>query len=355
MHAFPVGKGCSMKSFPIFRALGALLASASGVPYALADDINQASSQDQATNQNHDGAKGTMDEATNRATIALMDLGELNIPGALSNGYKAYGHYLNHNQLKDLESATNANAGTMNSMAGGMVSGASGSSVAGGESASAITGSPGQDFRDLGHASLYEGPAAAALSQFEQKTGLKREVLVQNIGQLVDEIARTDMPLEEQGMLIEHHYDRFAASMPNREFGGHLATVKAMLPLSLRLSFLSHLLGQRDESALLARAAPKPTPMTSLVAAVVPAAAAPAIAAPAPAGDAAAAPAPTVAAVSDDTPVRDPANTPAMIVGVQSDPSINLTDDDATLFTRVKVRYRSLTPMMERPAAVAAN
>ncbi len=308
-----------------------------------ADSVDQTDAQKQVTSQNNNGSHGTMNEATDSVVIALMELSALNIPGAISNGYDAYGHYLNHKQLSKLQNQTSDNANSMGSIDGsgmalksasttGTGASTSNSGITGGQAAQSSGG-----FAKMDSAALHEGTTGRLLSEFERKSGMKREDLMENIDQLAGEFERADISIEEQNDLIGHHYDQFAASMPNKDFGKGLVTAKSLVSFVGRMGILGHIVGERDSNKLTEKS---PSAMAlNASRSNAPASPAP----PSPTGEQ------RMIASAREAPGAAAREKLELFVGVTEgsehlfDSILGQADESASLFKRVSLRYRTLS------------
>ncbi|MGZ3695066.1 MAG: hypothetical protein ACXWQO_13010, partial [Bdellovibrionota bacterium] len=87
---------------------------------------SQAESQQNAVTTNHHGSDDDQDLAYRNAMKAFMNLAALNIPGAISKGYEAYGNYTNSEKLDDLEARTKHLRNNMDSAGGSIIGATSG-------------------------------------------------------------------------------------------------------------------------------------------------------------------------------------------------------------------------------------
>lgn len=203
-----------------------------------AAEVNQATAQGNAANVNHRGSDDDLDEATTNGMQALMNLASLNIPGAFSKGYEAYGNYINSQKLDELEAKTKNLKNSMTSVTAGAV-GANDKNkgVAGVDSRSEVTGTT--TFSRLSPDFLYQGKAAAVAEEFEKRTGMKREEFLMHLGSATDAKLNFDDP--DLMNKLEQRYQAFKARVTNKDFRDGLEKVEGLFPQALRQKALSEI------------------------------------------------------------------------------------------------------------------
>jgi hypothetical protein len=225
--------------FPIGGALArplALLFVFAFTPSATQGSETQAGAQNTAAIVNYVGSDDSMEAATVSAMTALMNLAALNIPGAFSFGYKAYGQYINSEKLDDLELRTLRNKGRMLSVGGMMVNTAGLDNIGKAQDGeSGISGRP-TTFSRLDPSFLHRGEAAAVAEQFERVTGMSRDDFLRHLGSATD----SDLSYDDPDLLqkVEARYEMFKAEVKNPDFRKKLETAESMFPGPARQELL---------------------------------------------------------------------------------------------------------------------
>lgn len=207
-----------------------LLVSSFSAANSQAEDFSQAGSQETASKLNNRGSDDSMQAATNSAMVAVMNLAALNIPGAFSNGYRAYGQYINSEKLDDLERKNQQRKGSMASIGHAPIGGSAGSSSGGGgKNGGGITGTT---FSRLDPNFLYKGESAEIASEFEKRSGMKREEFLQHLGSATD----SDITFQDPNLLqkIESRFEQFKAGIRNQDFRNGLDRAASMFSPSMR-------------------------------------------------------------------------------------------------------------------------
>ncbi len=161
---------------------------------ATAEEFTQAGAQNTAANLNNRGSDDSLEASSNSAMVAIMNLAALNIPGAFSNGYRAYGQYINSEKLDELESKNLRRKNSMASLGAGMTGGANSSTGSGGKNGGGITGTT---FSRLDPAFMYKGEANDIASEFEKRSGMKREEFLRHLGSATD----SDITFQDPNLL----------------------------------------------------------------------------------------------------------------------------------------------------------
>ena len=263
--------------------------------------------------------------------VAIMNLSALNIPGAFSNGYKAYGQYLNSEKLDDMEAHAKQNKGGLASM------GAGGTASSSSEAARPTT------FSRLDPSYLREGEASEVAAEFESRSGMSRDEFLRQLGSATD----SDLTYEDPDLMpkLEARFNAFTQSIPNKGFRKGLETAKNMVPASLRAEALNKLASLYNETWKDAPpAASGETPMVAATNPPVAAASAPAEEAP---------PAERVPASETSAALAD--KNGGMLLGISQDSnalrdllgSADGNEEGAlTIFEKVSRRYRLLSPAL---------
>jgi hypothetical protein len=200
----------------------------------LASGTTQENAQLQAAYVNYVGSDNSMESATNRAMVAMMNLAALNIPGAFANGYKAYGHYINSEKMDDIEAKALRLQGKMAGTRGPNKGGSSGASGQGQKDRS--SGISGTTFSRLKTDFLYKGEMAEVAAEFEKRSGMKREEFLQHLASATDARLRWDDPQLMQK--LESRFQAFTSRIPNKEFREGLETAANMFPSAARTETL---------------------------------------------------------------------------------------------------------------------
>ena len=207
-------------------ALPLLLSTAQASPPPVPQELTQQSSQHQNAFTNAKGSDDSIDEATNNAMKAFMNLAALNIPGAISKGYQAYGNYLNSEKMDDLEARSKANRGSMNSIVNGLMNAGQGAGAGMGSGAS--SGISGKVYSQMDTGFLYKGEIAETAAEFEKKSGMKREDFFKHMAAGLDSHPTWDDP--NLMAKLEGHFNSFKNAIPNKEFKAGLQAAQDSVP-----------------------------------------------------------------------------------------------------------------------------
>lgn len=209
---------------------------------ALGADPNQAEAQRLAERLNNRGSSDSIDAATTNGITALNNLASLNIPGAITFGYKAYGEYLNSNELDDLERKTAKNKNIMSSVAAGAVSNADTKAQAVNQSASGLSGTP---LSRMDPSALYKGELGAAAELFEKKSGMKREQLLAEL----QEVEANGLSFSDPQLVpkLYSRYKSFMAKIPNKDFKENLEKLEGLVPRPMQEQILGRLQERYNE------------------------------------------------------------------------------------------------------------
>lgn len=223
--------------------LCAIFLSPLAATFTQAAETTQSKAQQEAEELHRKAADLSMQNSTTSAMTALMDLAALNIGGAVSNGYKAYGSYRNSEELdvtadldnylknKMISSGTAFNGGTQSTKASATAKGS------GGISGLTITDT---SFSRLNPSFLRTGDSARVAAEFEKKSGMSREEFLTNLGKISDnKLSANDPQLMDK---MVGRFEAFIAKIPNQEFRGNLEKGIAMIPQSARTGLVAQAL-----------------------------------------------------------------------------------------------------------------
>jgi hypothetical protein len=208
-----------------------------------AEEFTQAGAQNTAANLNNRGSDDSLEASSNSAMVAIMNLAALNIPGAFSNGYRAYGQYINSEKLDDLEAKNLRRKSSMTSIGAGLVGGTNSSSGTGGKNGGGITGTT---FSRLDPSFLYKGEAAEIATEFEKRSGMKREEFLRHLGSATD----SDITFQDPNLLqkVESRFEMFKAGIKNPDFKSGLEKAASMFNPSMRAEAIAKIQAFYDEN-----------------------------------------------------------------------------------------------------------
>lgn len=207
--------------------LGLALCISSG---AFAAEFTQEGAQKTAEQLNHIASDDSLQASSNSAMMAIMNLSALNIPGAFSNGYRAYGQYINSEKLDNMEAKAISNKGAMATI---------GSAVAAQAQNTAAGSARATSFSRLDPSYLYKGESAAVADEFEKRSGMRREEFLKQLGEATDSDLTWDDPSLMQK--LEGRFQKFTNAIPNKDFKKGLETAASMMPASARSEALGKL------------------------------------------------------------------------------------------------------------------
>lgn len=197
---------------------------------AHAAEYTQEGAQKTSEELNNLASNNSLRAASNSAMMALMNLSALNIPGAFSNGYRAYGQYINSEKLDNMEAKAITNKGGMASL---------GSTVATQAKNSASGAARATSFSRLDPSYLYKGESAVVAEEFEKRSGMRREEFLRQLGDATD----SDLTWGDPALMqkLDARFQRFTNAIPNKDFKKGLETAASMMPASARSEALSKL------------------------------------------------------------------------------------------------------------------
>jgi hypothetical protein len=172
-------------------------------PFARAD---QTSAQQDAQKTHDSGSNDSLNSSYGNALSALGNFYELNIPGAVSHGIKAYGQYRNSQSMDDLRDKNQQLAGTMAT---------AGTSK---EPASTVTGNTAyvSPYARLDTKFLHEGATGEVAGKIEKLSGLSRE---QMFKMAVDVHTNSKSPSDPDFVpWAMNTYKSLVAKVPNEDF-----------------------------------------------------------------------------------------------------------------------------------------
>lgn len=200
--------------------------------------LDQETAQNNTGKLNNIGSDDSMEAATDSVMVAIMNLAALNIPGAFSNGYKAYGQYINSEKMDDVEAKALKRRGSMASIGNNIVNTAAlntaGKNVGQGSGVSGTT-----TFSRLDPKFLYKGKTNEIATEFERQSGMRRETLLKHMASATD----SDLNYSDPNLLhkLEARFEAFKADVPNKDFRGGLERAANMFPHSARVETLDKL------------------------------------------------------------------------------------------------------------------
>lgn len=304
-----------------------------GLAFALAPTPALSTTQNSAFQttdvQNRAASDDSMQVSTTYAMTALMDLGNLNVPGAVKNGMTAYGKYRNSETLDKLGDMNYANAQGLSSIGG---------------SSAPATRKTDTTFRRLDPSFLRKGEAGKVAEEFEKKSGMSRDAFLAQMSDISEKkIKRSDPQLIEK---VLGRFEGFLSHIPNQDFKGNLQKAVGMVPESVRNSVITNAVSKyANMSAALPNA---PAAADTKLAEANPATPAPAVEAqpeapaPTPAAQTVASRAP---ASDDDTPESERDKSMRnLVLG-----AIDTQGQDETIFQQVSRKYRVLTGQLVPP------
>ncbi|MGZ3692852.1 MAG: hypothetical protein ACXWQO_01290 [Bdellovibrionota bacterium] len=183
----------------ISTALACLALSATR-PALAQTSVNQTTSQEAAKKLNDSGSDDSIKGAVTNGMRALTNLNDLNIPGAIHNGLKAYGQYRNSEELDKLK---NKNQDLKSRMGSGI-------------SATDKNITYVSPFARLPKNFLYEGEAGKLAAQVEKMSGVSRGELLTKVTNMEARSKRE--PDSSWVSWTLKSTGEFADSMPNKNF-----------------------------------------------------------------------------------------------------------------------------------------
>jgi hypothetical protein len=167
---------------------------------------DQTSAQQDAQKTHDGGSSDSLNSSYGNALSALGNFYELNIPGAVSNGVKAYGQYRNSQTMDDLRDRNQHLAGTMATVGNG------------GEAASTVTGSAAyvSPYARLDTKFLHEGATGEVAGRIEKLSGMSRD---QMFKMAVDVHTNSKSPTDPNFIpWAMSTYNGLIAKIPNENF-----------------------------------------------------------------------------------------------------------------------------------------
>lgn len=175
-------------------------------------DMNQAEALAAAAAVNRSGSDESMQNSTTSAMKAMLELNNQNRPGAMKNGYKAFGEYRTSedldivrmkNRIRQIDMFTN-NVSIHTKVPAWAKS----------KEVFATT------YSRLDPKFLHQGEAAKVAEEFERKSGMRREVFLKHMAKASEsKISAKDPNLTEK---VLSRFASFVDEIPNEEFRGNV-------------------------------------------------------------------------------------------------------------------------------------
>jgi hypothetical protein len=176
----------------------------------------------------------SLQHSTTSAMKALTLLSQSNRPGAISNGYQAYGQYRNSEDLDTLRLKNAISTLKMDSISSGL------------PSHEGWTPPPLSDFetsyKRVGSKFLHEGEAGKVAEEFEKLSGMKREDFLKHMIRASENKIYPDDPQLVDKVL--GRLEGFVKEIPNPEFRGKIQKEIASVPQTVRTGFVSKAVGK---------------------------------------------------------------------------------------------------------------
>lgn len=286
------------------------------------EEVTQNTSFQNIDLTNRKASDESLQHSTSFAMSALLDLGNLNIPSAVNNGMTAYGKYRNSETLDRL--------GDENAYRSSILS------SAGGETP--VFKKTDTTFRRLDPNFLRQGKYNEVATEFEKRSGMKRETFLTQLSDVSEKkIRRSDPQLVDK---VVGRFENFIAKIPNADFRANLEKGVKMVPESVRSGIIA-----KAVQKFATPATPSSTPeITNPVASKDEKPATAVNTSPV-----AEAVTPTEPAASSIPEVSTPARSPSSEDGknplgniIQA--AIDTQENEVTIFQQVTKKYRTLTP-----------
>ncbi len=312
---------------PIF--IGISLAFAMAISTStFANDVTQNTSFQTTDVTNRQASDQSLQHSTSYAMTALMDLGNLNVPSAVNNGMTAYGKYRNSETLDRL--------GDQNAYRSSALSSA-------GSAAPAVMRKTDTTFRRLDPSFLRQGKFNEVASEFEKRSGMKRETFLNQMSEISEKkIKRSDPQLVDK---VIGRFESFISKIPNADFRANLEKGVKMVPESVRTGIISKAV-QKFANPMNAAtsAAGNELPITPAENKAAPVAAekveTPVVA------EAPMEPAAPVADLSASSRAPAAADDGKNPLGNIIQAAIDTQETEVSIFQQVSKKYRSLTPVL---------
>ena len=323
------------KSLAITLSFTLTLTSAHADPSQLRYQVDAAELHDRASDL-------SMESATGHAMVAVVNLAAMNIGGAVSNGYAAYGNYRNS---EGLDTATDRNIRAAHSYESLSGTGAGTAkfevahkTTAAAPEAEEKTGAKRTTFRRLNRKFLREGKMNEIAAEFEAKSGMSRDQFFDALATISEQkISAKDPEVVEKAI---GRFRAFIELVPNPEFKAGLAKALDSVPDTVQKGFVAQAISKAINFVADGNV-PKIEPVAPVAAAETPRA-------PASLDE----PALLVAANTPAPPpvVRDEKIGSAAPLLYESDAKDSdellalAAEEDRTIFAMVSKRYRQLSP-----------
>lgn len=197
---------------------------------------SQVDSMIEAINLNKQASDQSLQNSTTSAMKALMDLGEHNRTGAMSNGYKSYGQYRNSEDLDTLR--------LKNAISTLKLDSAGQSTLA--RKTPPIQVAPISDFETsyqrINPAFLRQGDAGKVADEFERKTGMGREIFLKQLSLASDNQIYPDDPRLMDKVLSR--FEGFVKEIPNAKFRANVENEIKGVPQTFRTGLVAKAVGK---------------------------------------------------------------------------------------------------------------
>ena len=171
------------------------------------------------------GADQSLQASATGAMQALTKIRTVDIPGAVSTAYKAYGQFKNSEHLDQMQKAMILSKATMTSLDTFKIS----------PEDAAILGAR-TSYRRLDPAFLKTGEAAKIAEDFERTTGIKRDDFLKQLASFSESNLFSDDP--NLVNKITSGIDSFIAKIPNQDFRKKIKSAFSMIPSTTREKLL---------------------------------------------------------------------------------------------------------------------
>lgn len=312
-----------LKNFSRFILWGNLWCALLLIQNAWSEEVTQNTSFQTVDVTNRKASDASLQHSTSFAMTALLDLGNLNIPSAVNNGMTAYGKYRNSETLDRL--------GDENTYRSSILSSAG--------TETPVFKKTDTTFRRLDPSFLRQGKFNEVASEFEKRSGMKRETFLTQLSDVSEKkIRRSDPQLVDK---VVGRFESFISKIPNADFRANLEKGVKMVPESVRSGIIAKAVQKFATPA--GPTSPEP-PTTPVVAQEekAPANVSPETVA---ALEAPAAPVTPSAPEVSPVPSREPSSTDGKNpLGNIIQAAIDTQENEISIFQQITKKYRSLTP-----------
>lgn len=249
---------------------------------SFADELSQAEAMYQASLVQKAGSEAALRQSTTNAMKGLMDLAAQKRASAIENGYKAYGQYVNSEDM-DYMNLKNQ-LGYYKIYTHAAQASASGTSKA--RTLDPVT----LGYGKLDPKFLREGEAGKVADEFEKKSGMKRDQFLKIMAKAsASTISPRDPKLVDK---VISRFEGFVKEIPNDEFRQSIEKTIAEVPSTVRTGLISK--GVQKIAEIMAKMPPEKN-------------------------------APALAIKAPDSPERSPAAAVAIVAGPEATPVAGVT------------------------------